>query len=140
MWHGMIGVAFISVFFGTVGFVAYLLYGPPIPQWPLGNPQQMSPQATSTNSVTASDLSDEEGIFFTCETARSLKAAFGASGVRLALSDGRHINVPQVISASGARYANPDESFVFWNSGNTAFIGENGVTTYTGCVTNQQPN
>ena len=29
-----------------------------------------------------------------------------------------------MMSGSGARYANKDESFVFWNKGNTAFITE----------------
>src|SRR5581483_12293852 len=35
--------------------------------------------------------------------------------------------------ASGARYANADESFIFWNKGTTAFITENGQTTYANC-------
>jgi membrane-bound inhibitor of C-type lysozyme len=42
--------------------------------------------------------------------------------------------LPQAPSASGARYANGDESIVFWNKGNTAFIEEGGRTTYQGCV------
>lgn len=46
------------------------------------------------------------------------------------------IYLPQTISASGARYANPDESIVFWNKGNTAFITENDPNnvTYKDCV------
>jgi len=28
------------------------------------------------------------------------------------------------MSASGARYANKDETFVFWNEGDTAFVTE----------------
>jgi len=40
----------------------------------------------------------------------------------------------QAISASGARYANTDESIVFWNKGDTAFIQEGDVTTYENCV------
>jgi membrane-bound inhibitor of C-type lysozyme len=39
------------------------------------------------------------------------------------------------VSGSGARYANSNESFVFWNKGNTAFIEENGKTTYSNCTT-----
>jgi hypothetical protein len=54
--------------------------------------------------------------------------------VDLELSDGRTFSLPQVISADGARYANSDQSFVFWNKGNGAFIEENGTTTYSGCV------
>lgn len=42
--------------------------------------------------------------------------------------------LPQTISASGARYANDDESFVFWNKGDTAFVEEGGVITFKDCV------
>ena len=57
------------------------------------------------------------------------------SSVALVLSDGRKLTLPQARSASGARYANANESFVFWNKGDTAFIEENGKTTYDGCST-----
>ncbi len=50
-------------------------------------------------------------------------------------SDGVELSLPHVISGSGARYANADESLVFWNKGNTAFLEENGTTTYVNCVT-----
>jgi len=38
-------------------------------------------------------------------------------------------------STSGARYANKDETFVFWNKGDTAFVteGKDGKETYSGC-------
>jgi membrane-bound inhibitor of C-type lysozyme len=74
---------------------------------------------------------------FECEAGKSIEAAFDNGpkpGVRLSLSDGRRWMLPQAPSASGARYANGDESIVFWNKGNTAFIEEGGRTTYQGCV------
>ena len=45
--------------------------------------------------------------------------------------------MPQAMSASGARYANKDETFVFWNKGDTAFVteGKDGKDTYSGCAT-----
>lgn len=55
--------------------------------------------------------------------------------VHLSLSDGRSLTLPQTLSADGARYANPDESFVFWNVGNTAFVQEGNKETYTKCTT-----
>ena len=54
--------------------------------------------------------------------------------VDLVLSDGRSLTLPQAISASGTRYANSDESFIFLSKGSDAFILENNVQTYAGCV------
>ena len=55
--------------------------------------------------------------------------------VVLTLSDGRTMTLPQTISADGGRYANADESVVFWNVGNGATLTENGQQTFGGCVT-----
>ena len=67
----------------------------------------------------------------------SIEATFYANSVNLKLSDGRSLTVPQAMSASGARYANKDETFVFWNKGDTAFVteGKDGKETYSGCAT-----
>ncbi|HUD03973.1 MAG TPA: MliC family protein, partial [Candidatus Paceibacterota bacterium] len=62
---------------------------------------------------------------------------FYGDKVTISLSDGRTMNLPQTISADGGRYANTDDSFVFWNKGNTAFITENGTTTFSNCITAQ---
>ncbi len=76
---------------------------------------------------------------FSCEQGKTIGTVFYNSKVELTLSDGRKFSLPQAVSASGARYANADESFVFWNKGNTAFIteGKSGTptTTYSNCVT-----
>jgi membrane-bound inhibitor of C-type lysozyme len=74
---------------------------------------------------------------FTCESGKTIGASFYADKVELELSDGRSLSLPQVMSGSGARYANKDESFVFWSKGNTAFIteGAGGEETYSDCVT-----
>ena len=77
---------------------------------------------------------------FRCDAGKSIAAVFDngpKANVRLSLSDGRRLTLPQARSASGARYANDDESIVFWNKGNTAFIEESGRTTYQGCVTEE---
>jgi membrane-bound inhibitor of C-type lysozyme len=74
---------------------------------------------------------------FTCKDGKSIEVTFYASSVALKLSDGRSLTLPQAMSASGARYANADETFVFWNKGNTAFIteGKDGKETYSDCAT-----
>ncbi len=74
---------------------------------------------------------------FTCDDSKTISATFYPTDdkyVDLVLSDGRKLSVPHAISASGARYAKADESFVFWNKGDTAFITENGTTTFSNCV------
>jgi membrane-bound inhibitor of C-type lysozyme len=74
---------------------------------------------------------------FACDGGRRIQAVFATGvqpGVKLTLSDGRETELPQAASASGARYANGDESFVFWNKGRTAFVEEAGRQTYSGCV------
>lgn len=74
---------------------------------------------------------------FSCEDNKTIAATFYPSDdkyVDLILSDGRALSLPRALSASGARYAKDDESIVFWNKGDTAFVTENGTTTYAGCV------
>ncbi len=55
--------------------------------------------------------------------------------VDLELSDGRQFTLPQTISADGSRYANQDESFVFWSKGSGALVLENNAEkSYIGCI------
>lgn len=45
------------------------------------------------------------------------------------------ITLPQALSADGARYANVDESLVFWNKGSGVMLLENGEEkTYKNCI------
>lgn len=55
--------------------------------------------------------------------------------VSLNLDDALGVTLPQAISADGSRYANPDESLVFWSKGNGALVLENGKeSTYQNCI------
>lgn len=95
------------------------------------------PNGSKTGQARAVAESNTIRAHFSCRSGKSIDATFvnGArSSVRLALSDGRKLSLPQARSASGARYANKDESVVFWNKGDTAFIEEAGKTTYDGCA------
>lgn len=74
---------------------------------------------------------------FNCSGDKSIQAEFAGDQVKLTLSDGRVWDLSQAMSASGARYANSDETQVFWNKGDTAFIEENGQTTFADCVTQE---
>jgi membrane-bound inhibitor of C-type lysozyme len=71
---------------------------------------------------------------FYCDNDKTISAIFRERSVSLLLSDGRTMTLPQAISASGARYANAEESFVFWNKGDTAFIQEEEFYTFENCA------
>jgi membrane-bound inhibitor of C-type lysozyme len=81
-------------------------------------------------------LADEIKATFNCKAGKTIVATFSANAVKLKLSDGRSLTVPQAVSGSGARYANTDESFVFWNKGDTAFITEGKAKkeTFSSCT------
>ena len=96
----------------------------------------------TTSTTTDGTTSGQSGsvvadVVFQCSSNQAIHAVFmnDPNSVTLDLSDGRTMNLPQAVSADGARYANADESFVFWNVGNSATIQENGKTTYDQCVT-----
>ena len=100
-----------------------------------------------TNPATPSPVAQ---VTYTCDGGKTINAAFYKGGatpvnpgepptpsgnVKIALSDGRNFDLPQTISADGGRYANSDESFVFWSKGDGAIVLENNVQgSYTGCV------
>jgi membrane-bound inhibitor of C-type lysozyme len=97
---------------------------------------QQAAAPTADGIPAAAAVSQGISAAFRCASGRSIQAVFrnGSSpSVDLTLSDGRHFTLPQVASGSGARYANSDESLVFWNKGRTAFVTEAGKQTYGGC-------
>jgi len=58
-----------------------------------------------------------------------------SGSVDILLSDGRSMTLPQTLSADGGRYANADESFIFWSKGNGALVLENNEEkSYIGCI------
>ena len=73
---------------------------------------------------------------FACADSKIIHADFYSHLVHLELAGGRVEYLPQTISADGSRYANDDESVVFWNRGNTAFMteGASSTMTYKDCV------
>ncbi len=90
-------------------------------------------------------------VMYSCDGGKNISVVFHAGeskapekageqpiptgSVDVSLSDGRSITLAQTISASGVRFANPDESFVFWNKGNGALVLENNEEkSYIGCI------
>ncbi|MDB5239141.1 MAG: Protein of unknown function periplasmic [Candidatus Parcubacteria bacterium] len=124
-WYSQIAaiVLFVAVF--CVGFHIGTLKAPESPIVPTA-PLVTAPVVHEGKVIAAAAYS--------CPAGRYISALYYDKSVRIILSDGREFMLPQVISASGARYANADESFVFWNKGNTAFTLENNATAYDGCA------
>jgi len=78
-------------------------------------------------------------VTFFCDASKEIVATFYPTDdkfVDLVLSDGRAFSIPHAVSANGARYANADETFVFWNVGDTAFVteGASSTETFSDCV------
>jgi membrane-bound inhibitor of C-type lysozyme len=90
--------------------------------------------ATSTGEKPIADVT------YACSGEKTVRAIYRKMEVELLLSDGRHLTVPQAISGSGTRYATADESFVFWNKGDTAFVTEAGKTTFESCAEMKSAN
>lgn len=57
-----------------------------------------------------------------------------SGSVSFKLSDGRQITLMQTISADGVRYANTDDSIIFWSKGRGVLFIENEKQNYTGCI------
>lgn len=76
-------------------------------------------------------------VVFACKDDKTIDATFYADRVDLTLSDGRSLSLPQTMSGSGIRYANADETIVFWSKGDTAFVteGADETETFSDCVT-----
>ncbi|MBV9159354.1 MAG: MliC family protein [Candidatus Kaiserbacteria bacterium] len=116
--------------------IVIIILGLGIALWYAATHPNDEDQSTVT-SQSAPDASANEIVAdFACAKG-TIRAVFSDKSVHIVLpDDGREMTLPQTISADGGRYANADESFVFWNKGNTAFVQENGTTTYDQCVTN----
>ena len=100
--------------------------------------QPAAVKTAATGTGTAPSLPQRIQARFTCADGKSINATFingKSSSVQLVFSDGRKMTLPQAMSADGGRYANKAETVVFWNKGNTAFVQENGKTTYADCAT-----
>ncbi len=92
-------------------------------------PVQLQQQNQANNKITNAS--------FACDNNKTINAFFFNEKVELTLSDKRNLLLLQGISASGARYTNTDQSIVFWNKGDTAFMEENGKNTYENCLIGQ---
>lgn len=91
--------------------------------------------ATAAGGALAADEKPISTVHYACADDKTIDATYYADKVALTLGDGRTMTLPQTMSGSGIRYANADESFVFWSKGNTAFAtgGSEDKPTYADC-------
>lgn len=71
---------------------------------------------------------------FICSDGKFIDAVFQNDIASLTLSDDRAMDLPKVVSTDGVRYANDDESIIFWIKDGGASMQENGTKTFDNCV------
>lgn len=81
----------------------------------------------------ASGADVETKASYACTEGRTIDATYKKDSVDLILSDGRKLTLPQTVSGSGIRYANAQESIVYWSKGEMAFLTD-GITSYSDCM------
>jgi membrane-bound inhibitor of C-type lysozyme len=99
---------------------------------------QTGKQPLATVDYACKEGKTMHAVFFAGDTKPAATAdepPVPSGSVALTLSDGRSMTLPQTLSADGGRYANADESFVFWSKGNGALVLENNQEkSYMGCI------
>ncbi len=76
---------------------------------------------------------------YTSSSGEEVSAVFSGGAVTFYWG-GVEVTLPQAISASGARYANEDESLVFWNKGEDVTIYENDTIIFEGSASVEVDN
>jgi heat shock protein HslJ len=77
---------------------------------------------------------EQKSVVFVNAQGEEVAAQFSTSAVTFTQSALGTLTLNQALSASGARYANADESIVFWNKGNEVTISQNDTLIFTGTV------
>lgn len=122
-----------GVVLGIGGFYAYSQYSAAT----TANAKNDQAATTTTQKQTTTTPVEQKPVAdvgYLCSEKKTIHAVYFSDKVIIELSDGRAMQLPQTISASGIRYANKDETYVFWSKGPTAFFQELGKNTYDKCA------
>jgi membrane-bound inhibitor of C-type lysozyme len=93
-----------------------------------------STSTSITSSTTDTHVSDTKDFSFVCSDKTEGTVTFDNANDLVVLNVDQKTQTLKIgISASGARYVNSDETYVFWNKGNSAFIELNGKITHENC-------
>ena len=116
----VVRVILILILFGALFGIYSLFKKQPLPQ----NSQE--------------DIKELAPLLYSCEGGKTIQVTFKESTATLLLSDGRILDLPQTVSASGIRYAYG--GVVFISKGADGFLEENNVETYKGCIVGAKQN
>ncbi len=74
---------------------------------------------------------------YICDEGNTIGVAFADNVIRLSLSDKRVFTLEKISSddESGTKFADDGNKIAFWIKDSSAFLEENGITTYAGCRT-----
>lgn len=74
--------------------------------------------------------------FHVCTDGKTIRAVYydNFNSVNVLLSDERVFDLQHTLSVDGMRFANTDDSIVFWTKGGNGRIEEKGEITYSECV------
>lgn len=95
------------------------------------NPKEEVTQKGEDKSISA--------IFYSV-SGEQVQASFLGDSVTFTQKNLGTITLKQAISASGARYANSDESIIFWNKGDNVTISQNNQVIFEGSTTKPENN
>jgi membrane-bound inhibitor of C-type lysozyme len=123
VWMGLGGVLVIVGLFWFANF----LKEERVPEGALKTPQ---------NEQVASE--EARRTTYVCENNFSVDVVFTGNLALLTLPDGKELSLTQTVAASGVRFANQDESFIFWTKGPSASIQEGATVTYNDCIEPKQ--
>jgi len=86
-----------------------------------------------SNSITIED-GDSNAFIFDCPSGVEIKISYDEESDSASLFvEGEEYKIYRVISASGARYANNDETVVFWEHQGEAMVEIDGKIMYQEC-------
>lgn len=122
--------AIIGIVLVCAGYWAFTHY------YPISPEQLGATDATNTATDTSQDTypTPIADVQYQCDDGKAVRAVYFDEYVIVDLSGGTAAKLPHALSADGARYANSDESLVFWSRGEGAFVQEGGETSYANCV------
>jgi membrane-bound inhibitor of C-type lysozyme len=93
--------------------------------WGISISKNATPSASNTKTT----------VTYVCPSGSNVEATFNNADHTVTLTDanGQQNLLPQTRSADGGRYANSDESYIFWDKGNEALVTQNAGKAQT-CI------